>query len=323
MSALRDIVAKVGGLYDRGVPVRLAFDQMQRGIVAQVMSPDAFVLMAHAVCRPYLIKIKKDGTHEEVDARLPRSLAVMYLDWRGKWDLPVLNGIASVPLLQDDGGIKSGDGYDSASGMWCENVPDLAELVPEQPTKDDARAALALIRDAFKTFCFADAVTVYDADCGVPVVDVSKSPGRDESAFLVALLTAVCRPSLHLAPGVLLRAAAMSGAGAGKGLLARYMCIIAFGREPHAVTAGGTAEELDKRIASELIEGSPALFLDNLNNTAFKSKLLASAITERPARVRLLGRSQMVTLCATAFVILTGNGLTVSEDLARRFVAVD
>ena len=185
VSALRDIVAKVGGLYDRGVPVRLAFDQMQRGIVAQVMSPDAFVLMAHAVCRPYLIKTKKDGTHEEVDARLPRSLAVMYLDWRGKWDLPVLNGIASVPLngiasvplLQDDGGIKSGDGYDSASGMWCENVPDLAELVPEQPTKDDARAALALIRDAFKTFCFADAVTVYDADCGVPVVDVSELTG--------------------------------------------------------------------------------------------------------------------------------------------------
>ena len=36
------------------------------------------------------------------------------------------------------------------------------------------------------------------------------------------------------------------------------------------------------------------LFLYNLNNTAFKSNLLASVITERPARVRLLGRSQMV-----------------------------
>ena len=31
----------------------------------------------------------------------------------------------------------------------------------------------------------------------------------------------------------------------------------------------------------------------------------------------------MVPLNATAFVILTGNGLTVSEDLARRFIAVD
>ena len=115
----------------------------------------------------------------------------------------------------------------------------------------------------------------------------------------------------------------MSGAGAGKGLLARCICIIAFGREPHAVTAGATAEELEKRIAAELIEGSPALFLDNLNNTAFKSDLLASAITERPARVRLLGKSQMVLLNASAFVILTGNGLTVSEDLARRFIMVE
>ena len=115
----------------------------------------------------------------------------------------------------------------------------------------------------------------------------------------------------------------MSGAGAGKGLLARCICIIAFGRDPHAVTSGATPEELEKRIAAELMEGSPALFLDNLNNTAFRSDLLASAITERPARVRLLGKSQMVPLNASAFVILTGNGLTVSEDLARRFIMVE
>ena len=89
------------------------------------------------------------------------------------------------------------------------------------------------------------------------------------------------------------------------------------------MTAGANAEELEKRIAAELMQASPTLFLDNLNNTAFKSDLLASAITERPARVRVLGRSQMVTLNASAFVILTGNGLTVREDLARRFVAVD
>jgi len=122
---------------------------------------------------------------------------------------------------------------------------------------------------------------------------------------------------------VLLKAAPISGAGAGKGLLARCISIIAFGREPPAVTSGANAEELEKRIAAELIEGSPVLFLDNLNNTAFRSNLLASAITERPARVRVLGRSQMLPLNATAFVILTGNGLSVSEDLARRFITVD
>jgi hypothetical protein len=323
VARVRDALAAAGGLYDRGVPVRLAFDQTLRGTIAQIMLPDALVLKAHTICRPYEIKIRRDGSKYEVDARLQRSFAVMYLDWRGEWRLPPLNGIASSPLLQDDGTINSAEGYDSASAMWCERVPDLTGLVPDRPTKDDAAAALRLIRDTFKTFCYADAKTIGDAAGGVAVVDLTSPPGVDESAFLVASLTAVCRPSLHLAPGVLLRAAPMSGAGAGKGLLARCICIIAFGREPHAVTAGANAEELEKRIASELIEGSPALFLDNLNNTAFRSDLLASAITERPARVRLLGRSQMVPLNASAFVILTGNGLTVSEDLARRFVAVD
>lgn len=323
VSALRDILSRCDELYDRGMPARIAFDQMQQGVVVQIMTPDGLVLMAHRVCRPYMLKRYKDGSIDEIDCRLPRTFAVMYLDWRGEWRLPPLHGIASAPLLRDDGTFYSAAGYDPESRMWREDVPDLAGRVSEQPTADDAAAALVLIRETFKTFCFADAKTLEDTCCGTAVVDTSIPPGKDESAFLAALLTAVCRPSLHLAPGVLLQAAPMSGAGAGKGLLARCISIIAFGREPHAVTAGANAEELEKRIAAELIEGGPALFLDNLNSTAFKSDLLASAITERPARVRLLGRSQMVPLNASAFVILTGNGLTVSEDLARRFLNVE
>ncbi|WP_157788360.1 hypothetical protein [Bradyrhizobium japonicum] len=323
VAALRDALAAAGGLFERAVPVRLAFDQIQRGTIAQIMTPDALVLKAHTVCRPYVKKERRDGTIVEVDARLPRSLAVMYLEWRGGWRLPPLNGIASAPQLQGDGAINSTEGYDFATGMWCENVPDVGVLVPKAPSRDEAAAALRLIRETFKTFCFADAEMIPPATGGVATVDTAKPPGRDESSFLAALLTAVCRPSLHLAPGVLLRAAAVSGAGAGKGLLARCICIIAFGREPHAVTAGATADELEKRISTELMGGSPALFLDNLNNTAFRSDLLASAITERPSRVRLLGQSQMVPLNASAFVILAGNGLTVSEDLARRFVTVE
>ncbi len=323
VAALRDILRERGGLFDRGVPVRLTLDQIQGGAAAKVMTPDGLVLLAHMVCRPYALKVKQDGSITEVDARLPRPFAIMYREWWGEWKLPPLNGIASAPLLREDGSTYSIPGYDAASGMWLENIPDLAGLVPERPTKGDATAALQLIRETFKTFCFADAQTLGNTSSGIPEVDITQAPGRNESAFLVGLLTAVCRPSLHLAPGLLLRAAPMSGAGAGKGLLARCICIIAFGREPHAVTGGGTPEELEKRIAAELIEGSPALFLDNMNNTAVKSDLLASAITERPARVRLLGRSQMVPLNACAFMILTGNGLTVSEDLARRFLAVD
>jgi hypothetical protein len=84
VAGLRDILAAAGRLYDRGLPVRLAFDQLQRGTVAQVMTPDGLVLMAHATCRPYVLKRMKNGELCEVDARLPRSFAVMYLDWRGE-----------------------------------------------------------------------------------------------------------------------------------------------------------------------------------------------------------------------------------------------
>jgi hypothetical protein len=323
VAALRDILAQANAIYERGFPVRLAFDQLQHGVIAQAMTPSAIVLLAHMVCRPYVLKKSRDGTIAEVDAPLPRQIADMYLGWRGEWRLAPLNGIASSPLLMNDGTINSVNGYDANSGMWCERVPDLSNRFPNRPTKEEAAAAFLLIRETFKTFCFADAETIDEDGYGVPVVNTAKPPGKDESAFLVALMTAVCRPSLHLAPGVLLRAAPMSGAGAGKGLLARCMCIVAFGREPHAVTSGATSEELEKRIAAELMEGSPALFIDNLNNTAFKSDLLASAITERPARVRLLGKSLMLPLNASALVILTGNGLAVSEDLSRRFIAVE
>ena len=52
VSALRDIIAKAGTLYDRGVPVRLVHDKTLRGTVAHQMTPDALVLMAHRICRP-------------------------------------------------------------------------------------------------------------------------------------------------------------------------------------------------------------------------------------------------------------------------------
>jgi hypothetical protein len=173
-----------------------------------------------------------------------------------------------------------------------------------------------------RTFCFADAETVQGGKSQVDVVDTTKPPGKDESAFLAGLLTAVCRPGLFLAPGLLLHAAAVSGSGTGKRLLARCIYIIAYGRPPSAITAGANDEELEKRISTELISGAPALFLDNMNGRSLRSDLLASVITERSASVRILGKSESVLLNATAFVILTGNALRLSEDLTRRFIEV-
>jgi hypothetical protein len=101
------------------------------------------------------------------------------------------------------------------------------------------------------------------------------------------------------------------------------MCEIGFGAQPRAFTKGGDRQELDKRLASDLIEAAPFLFLDNVNGTMLRSDLLASVLTERPARVRPLGRTQMVTLNSTAFIAVTGNGVTIAEDLVRRFLVCE
>jgi hypothetical protein len=53
-----------------------------------------------------------------VDVRLPRPFAVMDRDWWGEWRQPVLNGIASAPLLREDGLIDCRPVYDATSGIW-------------------------------------------------------------------------------------------------------------------------------------------------------------------------------------------------------------
>ena len=118
------------------------------------------------------------------------------------------------------------------------------------------------------------------------MVDINRPPGQDEAAFLNALLTAVGGASIPLAPGVLIRATPVSGAGAGKGLLARCISLIAFGREPHAVTGGSSREEREKRITAELLQGGPTIFRDNLNNTAFRSDHLATFSPQGDRRSR-------------------------------------
>jgi hypothetical protein len=318
VSNLRDILAKSGKLYERGTPVRIVYDQSSKGSVAHTMTADSLALEAHFACQPFEIDRK---TESERDALLPSMIARMYLGWRGEWRLPPLNGITTAPLLSDDGSIRTASGYDAATGLWCENVPDVASFVPDRPSRDEAAAALLAVRDVFKTFCFADAKTIMIG--GVNAVDICSPPGMDESSFLCSLLGSVCRASLWLGPGSLFRAAPHSGSGAGKGLLARCICAVAYGRQPSAVTAGGSAEELEKRISAALLEGGPAILLDNFNNITLRSASLESALTERPAKVRQFRTLELVTVNTVASVFITGNGVLLAQDSVRRVIPTE
>jgi putative DNA primase/helicase len=313
---LRDKFAASGRFFDRGVPVKIvpAADSGPPSAVA--LTPNGVVMEAHNICRP----CKPQGD-DLVSVTLPERVGRMYLHLSGEWDLPPLAGITTAPVLSADGAVRSTEGYDPESQLWCAKVPQLQ--IPERPSREQAEAAFRVLRETFRTFPFADAPRIHDLSLGAEVVDLAQPPGLDESTFLVGLVTAICRPELWLAPGFLVRAPEISGAGSGKGLLMRAVCAIAFGIQPRAFTKGGDRQELDKRLASDLIEAAPILFLDNVNGSILRSDILASVLTERPARVRPLGRTGMVALNSTAFIAVTGNGLTVSEDLARRFIVCE
>jgi len=309
--ALRDLFAEFGELYDRGTPVRIVSPADGGVPFAAALTKHGVVMQAHALCQP--VKITKAG--ESISETLPERVAQMYLDMHD-WKLPYLSGISNAPLLSPDGAVRSVEGYDPQTKLWCANVPALD--LPARPIEEDAVLALERLRNEFRTIPFADAVR--RSEQGLDVVDLDHAPEFDESAFLVALMTAACRSSLWLAPGFLVTAPSVSGAGSGKGLLVRAVSAIAFGMRPRAFTMGGERHELDKRLAAELIEAQPAVFLDNANGVALRSDTLASVLTERPCRVRVLGQTRMVPLNSTAFIAVTGNGLTVAEDLARRFI---
>jgi len=114
----------------------------------------------------------------------------------------------------------------------------------------------------------------------------------------------------------------VSGAGSGKGLLVRSICQVAFGCPPSAFAAGHDQHEFDKRLVATLIEAAPAVFLDNLNSTALRSNILAGVLTERPCPCADHGpvRDGAAELCGPHRG--PGNGLSVAEDLARRFLEV-
>ena len=222
-------------------------------------------------------------------------------------------GVTTAPLLAADGSILVSAGYDSAHAMWCEPVPDR----PCQTGRRVPGGRLAsdfFLRNVFCTFPFAGFPARRDRGgaCSKPPSGGERFPGCTTNRRCASSLARTWRADLAGGVG---RRQRQGAAGEGD-------CLIAFGCPPSAFTPGHDRQELDKRLVAALIEAAPAVFLDNLNSVALRSNTLASVLMEPACRtVRVMQRLVMVPLSA-AFIALTGNGLSVSEDLARRFLEV-
>jgi hypothetical protein len=255
------------------------------------------------VNRPYLVEalccagrfLRYDGrTKDWVHINAPDNVAEAYLSRQGNWKLPVLTGITNTPFLRRNGSICSQPGYDPETGLLFKPDGQTFPPVPEQPTKDDANAALAEIDKLIDTFPF---VTL-----------------ADHSVTLSGFLTALDRRAMATAP---LHAFTAPVAGTGKSLLVDLISILATGQPMPVIAPGRSEEELEKRLGAAFLAGDVCVSIDNCEHELAGS-FLCQALTQMRLNIRILGQSKNVEMPVNATIFATGNNLVIAGDLTRR-----
>jgi putative DNA primase/helicase len=225
----------------------------------------------------------------------PYDVAKTILARDGDWTFPTLTGISTTPTLRPDGSILSEPGCDPATGLLLIAPPPMP-AIPEQPSREDALAALAQLDDLLNEFPF--------------VSDASRS------VALSALMTPVARGAMQVAP---LHAVTAPEVGSGKSFLIDISSAIATGEIAPVIAAGRSEEETEKRLSSELMTGQPIISIDNLNGD-LGGTFLCQAIERPVVKPRVLGRSE--TRRIENAVTLFGNGcnMRLVGDVVRRVI---
>lgn len=235
---------------------------------------------------------EKDQAWRAIDP--PEQYAKTYLSKVGQWRAPVLTGIVECPTLRRDGSLLAASGYDAASGLYVDYAGKPV-TVPDAPSRADALAALAVLKEPYSEFQFAD-------------------PAMGLSIALAATLTAVVRRSLRTAPLFAFDAPVM---GAGKGLLVKVAALIATGRPAPLLSQGQDEAEAEKRLGSLLLAGVSMINLDNIERPV-GGELLCSMLTEPVCNPRILGKSESPEMPCNLTLFATGNNLQFVGDMVRR-----
>lgn len=226
----------------------------------------------------------------------PKDIAKTLKQRIGRFRLPILTGLVNAPTLRHDGSILAKPGYDLHTGLLFDPLGVEFPVMPDRPSKADAEAALALLRDLLKDFNFVEEA--------------------NRAVALSAILTATVRRSLTTSP---LHAFTAPVAGSGKSKLVDIASMIASGSEAGVTAHGKNDEELEKRLASQLLAGNSVIAVDNCE-MPLGGEMLCQILTQTLVRPRILGKSKTPDLPTNTFVTATGNNLALKDDLTRRAI---
>jgi hypothetical protein len=235
------------------------------------------------------------GVIEKVLRDPPAAICKQISAIRSLRRLKPLVGIITAPTLRPDGSLLTTPGYDPVTKLYFETTESLLP-VPQEPSTDDAKAALDFLWTPFCDFPFVSPLA--------------------KAVHLAAILTAAVRMTLEAAPAFAYDAPVQ---GSGKTLLARCVGVLAQGSEPSVWphTAHKDDEETRKRVFTALRSGARSLIWDNIVG-AFDSPSLASSLTSPTFSDRILGKSVAATVPNRMMLLITGNNILLQGEMPRR-----
>lgn len=217
---------------------------------------------------------------------------------RGRWPrLRELAEIWTAPGLGPEGDLIHEPGYHREARVLLRPTATFPP-VPEAPSLEDARAALAELEHLFCAFPFVDSC--------------------DRSAAVALLLTLVGRGAIQGAtPLFCVRATA---AGTGKGKLSNAISMVAFGKEVTSLECVGADEEWRKQITTAVLAGERFVMFDEADQLS--SRALASVLTSERWTDRALGSNEKISGRRPVFSS-AGNNTVIRGDLGRRLIPID
>jgi|HubBroStandDraft_1064217.scaffolds.fasta_scaffold27025_2 hypothetical protein len=227
----------------------------------------------------------------------PPAAVASALARRGSWShIREIRALTTFPVLSSSGELRIREGYDPNSKTFY--AGNSLVSVPDEPTLDDAKTACTRLLDLVSDFPFAGEA--------------------HRSAWLAALLTPLSR-FMHdgNVPLIVINA---NMPGSGKTTLAQIIATI-IGGGPVPVMSCEKAEPNRKELLSKL-RGAPAVALIDNITARFGGPNVATLITGRSFEDRSLGHLKTLSAPNDTSWTITGNRITLAQDMARRCLHV-
>jgi hypothetical protein len=245
---------------------------------------------------------EEQGKAKNSPADPPQKVAKTILTDQGAWPFHHVRGLVAAPTIDvSTGQVVDRPGIDPETGLLAEFDPHTFPPIDRDVGRDGARERLRRVEHAlFRDMPFSD--------------------GPSRAVAMSALVTALVRPTMRAAPMHLFDAAMP---GTGKSKMASVVGVVATGVEPSASAWATSEDENEKRLSALLRRGAPVVLFDNVDSRRgdrLGGNMLNIVLTQDPASIRVLGKTEEETLNTRVLMMATGNNIAVAGDCCRRAV---